>query len=80
MSNISMKDSVYSTLPKSLTTQEVLVRSRTEDPEVLKERRALAQAKSVSELAQIHSLSDFPIPGRIERLLRKRSKSRETSR
>ena len=69
MSNLSMKDNIYSTLPRSLTTKEVLVRSRTENPEVLRERQAITQAKSVSELAQMSSMSDFPIPGNIERLL-----------
>jgi len=68
MSNLSMKDNMYSTLPKALVTQEVLVRARTEDPEVLKERRELTQSMSVSELAAISSLSDLPIPAGIERL------------
>jgi len=69
MSNLSTREGVYSTLPRVLTTRDVLVRSRTEDPEVLKERRALAQSKSVSELAAITSFSDLPIPAAIERLL-----------
>jgi hypothetical protein len=73
-----MKENIYATLPKSLTTQEVLVRSRTEDPSVSRERQALTQSKSVSELAQISSFADLPIPANIERLLGGgRSKTKE---
>ena len=80
MSNLSMKGGMYGTLPRALTTQEVLVRCRNEDPDVQRERRALTQSKSVSELAKIGGLSDLPIPANIERLLsgKSRSKSRET--
>jgi hypothetical protein len=79
MSNLSTREGMYSTLPRALTTRDVLVRSRTEDPEILKERRALAQSKSVSELAAITSFSDLPIPAAIERLLGGGSK-KESSR
>jgi len=37
--------------------------------EILKERQQLAQSKSVSELSQMKSISDFPIPTTIENLL-----------
>lgn len=77
MSNMSMKDSIYATLPKALTTQEVLVRSRQEDPEVLRQRQELVQSRSVSELAKISSLSEFPIPGNLQRLIRGSSKAKE---
>lgn len=40
-----------------------------EDPKVLEERRALTQAKSVSELASMQGLGDFPIPETLERLM-----------
>ncbi len=47
-----------------------------EDPEVLKERRALVESKSVGELAAVTSLSDIPIPATIGNLLSgKRSRS-----
>ena len=62
---------IYATLPKSLKS-EVLVRSRVEDPEVQRQRRELTQSKSVSELAQVKSLSDFPIPANIEKLIQGR--------
>ena len=56
VSTVSMHSSTkYGTLPKSLQ-REMLVRSRMEDPEILKERRAVTQAKSVNELSQITNL------------------------
>ena len=67
MSNLSVKN-MYGTMPKSLT-QEVMVRTRIEDPEVLRERRNLTQSKSVSELSRIGGLSDFPVPATLERLI-----------
>ncbi len=59
-------------LPESLKTQ-VLVKSRVEDPEVRAQRKELTESKSVSELSQVTSLSDFPIPTTLERLMSKRS-------
>ena len=75
---MSTKEGIYATLPKSLTTKEVLVRARTEDPETLKQRQQLTQSKSVSELAHISGLSDFPIPANIEKILsgKKRDETR----
>ena len=59
---------MYATLPKSLKS-ELLVKSCVEDPEIQQERMALTQSKSVSELSQIKSLSDIPIPENIEKLI-----------
>ena len=59
---------MYATLPKSLKS-ELLVKSCVEDPEISEERRALTQSKSVSELSQIKSLSDIPIPENLEKLI-----------
>ena len=64
-------------VPESFKAQ-VLVKSRVEDPEVREIRRQLVQSKSVSELSQVTSLSDFPIPSTIERLVSK-SKSELSS-
>merc|ERR1712142_1142342 len=63
----SITENMYATLPKSLKS-ELLVKSCVEDPEVQQERMALTQSKSVSELSQIKSLSDIPIPENIEKL------------
>ena len=58
---------------------EVMVRSRIEDPEILQQRRQLSQSKSVSELAQIQSMADFPIPSTIEKLMVKKEAGTSTS-
>ena len=59
---------LYDSLPRSLKS-EVLVKTRLEDPEVQKERAGLVSSKSVSELSQVTSLSEFPVPKTIERLV-----------
>ena len=45
---------------------ELLVRSRQEDPAVQKERAQAVKAKSVSELSQIKSFDDIPVPSTLE--------------
>jgi hypothetical protein len=63
-----LKENIYATLPKSLKA-ELLVSSCVEDPELAAERRELTKSKSVSELSQIRSIADFPIPENLERLM-----------
>jgi hypothetical protein len=51
--------------------------------EILRERQLTTQSKSVSELSQMKSISDFPIPTTIENLIQqakalKESKQDET--
>jgi len=67
LSNLS--SNIYSTLPKSLTSRELLVRSRFEDPEVQRKRKEIVHSKSVSELSRIRSLSEFPLPTSVEKLI-----------
>ena len=43
--------------------------STIEDPDVVAKRMQIANSKSVSELSQVRSFSDFPIPENIERLM-----------
>ena len=75
-SSASVKQRVTEALPNSLKTP-VLVKSRIEDPDVLDSRRKIVESKSVSELSQMTSISDFPIPTTIERLVSvSRSRSR----
>jgi hypothetical protein len=78
----SLPDSVskFGTL-KSLN-RECLVRTREENPEVQRERQEVLKNKSVSELAQIASLSDVPIPATLERMFanKKKAKSGPSSR
>ena len=52
---------------------EVLVRAREEEPDVQKLRQELTRSKSPTELSQINSLSDFPIPKHIEDLMAKKT-------
>ena len=65
-------ENIYATLPRSLKS-EVLVRTRVENPEVLENRRNIVQSKSVSELAQVNTLADFPLPTPIEHLIQGKS-------
>lgn len=68
----------YEGLPESLKS-ELLVRSKTgEDTEVLKERQELVKSKKPSELAQMSGLEDFPLPTRIETLVRPKRNLRST--
>ncbi len=53
---------VYGTLPRSLK-EPTLVRSKVEDPETQKERYELTRSKTPSQLAEMHTLGDIPIPG-----------------
>ena len=63
-----LQENIYATLPRSLKS-EVLVRIRVEDPEVLATRQEVVQSKSVGELAQLNSFSDFPLPTPIEKII-----------
>ena len=69
MSQASKKggmNDIYASLPRSLKDQ-LIVRTKVEaDGEVLAARQALVESKSPVELSEIHSLSELPIPSRIE--------------
>lgn len=78
------KEGIYGTLPKALTEAQCRVRSRTEDPDMQKERAEVVKNKTVSELSQITSFSDFPVPFArgprpVERKKRFREKQRSQS-
>ncbi len=62
----SISNSLYSTLSKSLTSREILVRRRLENPIELIRRRDIVQSKSVVELSKIKSIDEFPLPRTIE--------------
>ena len=51
------------TLPRSLRSQQLLVKAKVEDPEVLQARRSIVESKSVAELSKVSSISDIPVPG-----------------
>ena len=65
-------------MPDSLKS-EVLVRSRVEDPEVQRERAEIAKTRTVSQLSQINSLADIPIPKNVQNIqnILKREKTNE---
>lgn len=62
---------MYNTLPKSLKS-EVFVASRViDDPELIAQRQEMVRSKTPRQLAQMSTLDDFPIPTRIENLVKK---------
>merc|ERR1711990_87946 len=70
----SFKETIYETLPRSIRETQLITNSKfEEDEERLKERQELTPTKSPTELSQISSISDFPIPTPIENLLQKKS-------
>ncbi len=44
-----------------------MFRTKVEDPEVQRERCELTKSKTPSQLAEIHTIGDIPIPGLWER-------------
>ena len=55
--------SLQGTLPRSLRTQQLLVKAKIESPETLQSRRSIVESKSVAELSKVSSFSDIPVPG-----------------
>ena len=68
----SFKDSIYGSLPRSMKEQQLLVKSKVEDPEKQKERQELVRTKSPAELSQISGVADLPIPTPVENLLKRK--------
>ena len=62
---------MYATLPASLKT-EVLVKSKIEDEEVMRQRQELTRSKSPTELSEIHGLEDIPVPTFVQNLAKKK--------
>ena len=53
-----------------------MVRAKVEeDEEVLKSRQQLVESKTPAELGQITGLSDFPVPTRIQTLVRSKKRT-----
>ena len=62
--------SIYSTLPKSWRETQLVTNVKVEeDEDTLKARQELVNSKSPSELAQITSFSDIPVPSRLSRMV-----------
>merc|ERR1712088_301593 len=76
----NFKETIYETLPRSMRETQLITNSKfEEDEERLKERQELTRTKSPTELSQISSMSDFPIPTPVENLLKKKSEQTETA-
>merc|ERR1719233_1480148 len=71
----SFKESIYETLPRSLRETQLVVKEVVEDQDLVKERQELTRTKSPTELSQITSISEFPIPANVENLLKKKSEA-----
>merc|ERR1711963_870310 len=57
----------YNTLPKSFREQNIVTAVKENlDPEELARNQELTRSKTPAELAQIHSLSEFPLPDNIK--------------
>jgi hypothetical protein len=67
----SIHSTLHSTLPRSLSEKQLMVRSRVEHADILAERRALVESKCVSELSQLSSFHDIPVPSTLTRFFRK---------
>merc|ERR1712200_370793 len=76
----SFKETIYETLPRSMRETQLITNSKfEEDEERLKERQELTRTKSPTELSQISSVSDFPLPTPVENLLKKKSEQPDTA-
>ena len=61
---------LYNTLPRSWRTQNLVTSAREiDDMEELQKRKALIESKSPAELANINSLTEFPVPTKIKRMM-----------
>jgi hypothetical protein len=60
-------------LPQSWVETKLVCRTKVEaDPEVQRARQEVVAGHSVAELGQIHGFADFPLPTRVETLIRKK--------
>merc|ERR1712130_928407 len=60
-------------LPQSWLDTKLVCRTKVEeDPEILAKRQEMVAGKSVSELSKMSGLDDFPLPTRVETLVRKK--------
>jgi hypothetical protein len=67
----SIHSTLHATLPRSLSEKQLFVRSRVEQPDVLAERRRLVESKCVSELSQLSSFHDLPVPTPLSKFFHK---------
>ena len=60
----------YDNVPDGLKTQLLVKTKVSEDPEELQARQELTRTKTPNELGQIHGLDDFPLPQKLDTLMR----------
>merc|ERR1712228_327376 len=62
----------FNTLPRSMREQNIITAVKENlDPEELERNQTLTKTKTPAELAQIHSLAEFPVPDKIKHLFEK---------
>merc|ERR1719397_2469547 len=66
----SLSQGMYASLPRHFT-MELAVKTVEQEPDLVAERRELLASKSVSELSQVKSLADFPVPDIVQRAFHK---------
>ena len=70
------KKTLYENIPKALRAN-LLVRTKKEIPdETLRKRQEATRAKTPTELGNISSISDFPVPSSVENLFGRKRHSR----
>ena len=60
----------YDNVPEGLKKQLLVKTKVEEDPEVLQARQTLTRTKTPNQLGQIHGLDDFPLPQKLDTLMR----------
>ena len=69
-------DDMYATLPKSLREQNLITNVKSDkDPEVLAKRQEIVRTRTPAQLSQINNFDEFPIPTRIETLIKANKRS-----
>ena len=64
-------DTMYDNLPRSLTQQQLLVKTKVEaDPEVLEKRREIVATKKPGDLAHIGGFDELPVPTALENIFK----------
>merc|ERR1712037_443868 len=66
----SLSQGMYASLPRHFT-MELAVKTVEQEPDLVAERRELLASKSVSELSQVKSIADFPVPDIVQRAFHK---------
>ena len=66
---------MYATLPKSLKEQNLVTKVKIDDPEIVAQRQEIVRTRTPAQLSQINNFDEFPIPTRIETLIKANKRS-----